>query len=557
MRRLSRVAGRALVRPIASSGGRTSRYLASLWLKFARYFETAFDPDDDDTAAAITFVTGGIGAPVLFPSAKAVAAWHEPDSRAGRSEDVRPPQKPLSVLILSTDSKTYGGIQRYAQMWAQAAYELGYRSRTVVLWRGGVKPESRVGPARAARFLLTAMAVALVRRPVAVVATHIGLSPVAWTIGRVLGIPYAVSLHGDDSWRVPTKKSIRRAVTRADLLIPVSHFTREVVRRWADVRLERTYVTGSILSPRLELLAARAEPESYAAALESRSSVAYTNLRCLQHLHESRIPTGFPPWDRASEVGEPAPLEASNGHESGVQTILTVARLDANAPYKRHDLVLRAVAELRAKYPRLRYLVVGDGSYRPHLQRLAETLGVADIVEFTGKLTEDELARCYGTATCFAMPSRISLEPAEGEGFGLVYLEAGIWGVPSVAARAGGSAETVLDGISGLLADPDSPDGVKTALDSILSDPARRRELGRMARIRALEFSYPRFRRRVKAVLHALEAARRSPADADLRSVASSIEPEYPRFSLCDCQEQSNGESPDLESIDESSSVIT
>ncbi len=532
------------------------RHLASLWLKLARYLEAAFDPDDDETAAAITFATGGIGAPVLFPSARTVAAWHEADSGAGQGEDGRSSRERPSVLILSTDSKTYGGIQRYAQMWAQAAYELGYRPRTVVLWRGGVKPESRVGPARAARFALTAVAVALLRKPVAVVATHIGLSPVAWAIRLVLGVPYAVSLHGDDSWSVPTKKTTRRAVGRADLLIPVSHFTRDVVKRWVGLPLERTYVTGSILSPRLEFLAGRAEPECYADALRARSSAAHANGMRRQPLQESRMPKDSPPRERVGEVGEPVFSEGGQVHESGTQTILTVARLDGNAPYKRHDLVLRAVAELRAKYPRLRYLVVGDGSYRPHLRRLAETLGVTDIVEFTGKIPEDELARRYGTATCFAMPSRISLEPAEGEGFGLVYLEAGIWGVPSVAARAGGSTETVLEGISGLLADPDSLDDVKAALDSILSDPARRAELGRMARIRALEFSYPRFRRRVKAVLRALEVARQFPG-AELRSIASSIEPEYPRFSLFACQEQSDGGSRSDESLDEPGCVLT
>lgn len=508
MRDVSGTAARNLGAGAKGPKARLWAALGTSWLKLARYLSTAFHPQDDAAAAAVRLATGGIGAPIVLPSACTVDFIHQ-RAESGRRPDIRwwkgapGGVRRKTVLVLATDVKTYGGIQRYAQTWAQALFEIGYAPRTVVLWRKGVLPETSVGRLRAARFTAAAFLTSLVRRPEATICTHIGLSPVARLLQKTLGVPYAVGLHGDDSWRRPQKRAVAAAVCRADLLIPVSHFTREVVCRWSKIPIERTYVTGSILSPELELASARSDPEAFRQAL-----VALYDGPPLSDYH------GGP---RRNTPGPPL--------------ILTVARLDANAPYKRHDLVVGAVARLRTKYPSLKYLIVGDGCYRKDLERLVQDLGLEDAVAFLGKVPEERLASLYREATCFAMPSRISLDPAEGEGFGLVYLEAGVWGVPSIAARGGGSSETVIDGTSGLLAEPDSLDSLVDSIDRVLSDPELGNRLGRCARVRALEFSYPRFKRRCAAVMSVLaEDGIREGSDPRSRAIA--VEPEYPRDSL-------------------------
>ncbi len=528
MRDISRVASGYLLSGSAGDRNFFLRGLATLWIKLSRYFLSSYEPDTDAGAAAIRSVSGGVGAPIVLPSAKLVDDLHRHaaadvgSAREQSNEETPKPKltgfraKPGAVLVLSTDSKTYGGIQRYAQMWAQALFELGYRPRTVALWRNGVRPDTRIGGARTIRFVISALLVSVLRRPKATICTHIGLSPVAMLLKKIFGIPYAVSLHGDDSWRQPQKKRVVKALNEADLLIPVSHFTRDVVCAWSKIPEKRTYVTGSILSPELEWRSFSTDPQAYG--------------RALRMLYEAKDDAADV---RSGDPGDKGPslITAEGGEKRSEPLILTVARLDANAPYKRHDLVLRAVARIRDKYPGLRYLVVGDGSYRPFLESLAKELSIDDIVEFTGKISEERLASVYGSATCFAMPSRISLDPAEGEGFGLVYLEAGVWGVPSVAAAGGGSTETVLDGESGILAAPDSLESLTDAIERILSGDALRKKLGQGARVRALEFSYPRFKRRCAAVMKAVTEVRYSD-QRDPRSIAIAEIPEYPRHGL-------------------------
>lgn len=526
---------------------------ARTWLKLARYFERCITPPDDFSEAVVRAVTGGIGAPILLPAAEEVSRIHEKyttiDEVAFRHSD----GARRAVLILATDAKTFGGIQRYAWTWAQALYDLGYLPRTVVVWRSGVLAERKVAPHRAAAFALSAACAALARRPIATICTHIGLSPVGLLIKRALGIPYAVSLHGDDSWRMPRSKAVERALREADILIPVSHFTKDVVAASSGIPSERFYVTGSILSPQLELAAWRMDPSAYEEDLGRFYALRHRTYDARALTFAGAQTSGgpserttadrtTPPTSRVTLGDTGSSVPAPGGTEDRTSTprgkkkprarhrLVTVARLDANSPYKRHDLVIRSVAVLAREFPDLEYLVVGDGSYRPTLEKLAEEAGVADRVRFLGRMPESELVELLASSTCLVMPSRISLDPAEGEGFGLVYLEAGIFETPSVAARAGGSAETVLDGVTGLLAEPDSLESLVSCLRRLLSQDELARRLGRGARLRALEFSYPRFRSRCAAVMEAITG--RTTTTEAAGEAASARFPEYPRDSL-------------------------
>lgn len=423
-----------------------------LWLRVIKHFAAAIVTPSEDVATPVRAVTGGVGAPVVI--AEPDPTLPLPKSISRRRFISQKPKGP-GLLVLASAVTGMGGIARYEWFWATAALDLGHKARITALWRRGAVHGKRVTPRLAALYVLKAFTSALVNRPRAIVVSHVRLSPVAHMINRVLRIPYAVALHGDDSWRELDGRT-QDALRAATLLIPVSHFTRDVVAKNVGLSKDRFYVMGSILSPDIQ----------------------------------------------RDAKGEPARSFANSA--GGERRLLTVARLDANAPYKRHDLVIEAVAKLVADYPGLEYDVVGDGQYKAELEQIAEDLGAADHVNFLGKISEDELAARYRNSYVFVMPSRVSLDPAEGEGFGLVYLEAGIFGVPSVAADAGGSAETVLDGVTGLLVEADSLNSLVDGLARILKDARLRDALGEKAKDRAIEFSYPPFRRRCNAVLECL-----------------------------------------------------
>ncbi len=168
---------------------------------------------------------------------------------------------------------------------------------------------------------------------------------------------------------------------------------------------------------------------------------------------------------------------AAQGSGSGPVRLLCVASL---TPRKGHDLLLRALAGLRAEPWHLD--CVGSLDRNPAwaegLIRLRDELGLAGRVSFPGALGEEELADRYGGADLFVLPSRF-------EGYGLVFAEALARGLPILATRAGASGETVPPE-AGLLVPADDPAALRQALRRLMADPALRGRLAKGARAAGL-----------------------------------------------------------------------
>jgi len=177
--------------------------------------------------------------------------------------------------------------------------------------------------------------------------------------------------------------------------------------------------------------------------------------------------------------------------------IAVVGRL---VPHKRVEHVLRAAAILRRRHPDLRISVVGDGWWSPRLHHVATALGVADMVDFLGFVDEKTKHQVYASAWLLALPSL-------KEGWGIVVMEAATHGVPTVAYRnAGGVAESIVDGRTGLLVDG-GPVEFATALDRLICDPVAAGSLGEQARRRAEEFTWAHTAEAFAAVLSRVTAA--------------------------------------------------
>lgn len=188
---------------------------------------------------------------------------------------------------------------------------------------------------------------------------------------------------------------------------------------------------------------------------------------------------------------EPAP--AGYAGRDPEPRVLVLGRL---VPHKRVELVLEAAAALRGHVPGLRVAVVGDGWWAPQLRECAARLGVDDIVEFTGFVDEHDKHEQLARAWVLALPSL-------KEGWGLVVMEAASHGVPAVAfGSAGGVAESVVDGVTGLLTD-DDPAAFTAALERLLLDHDLRDELGQAARDRAGRFGWDATARGFAAALAA------------------------------------------------------
>lgn len=121
-------------------------------------------------------------------------------------------------------------------------------------------------------------------------------------------------------------------------------------------------------------------------------------------------------------------------------------------------------------HPAARLVLVGDGELRQVSESRAESLGIADIVSFTGM--RNDVPRVLAALQVFALPSL-------WEGMPNAVLEAMAASLPVVATRVGGVPEVVVDGVTGLLIPPRDADALAAAVIRLLRDPALRQQMGK------------------------------------------------------------------------------
>lgn len=254
-----------------------------------------------------------------------------------------------------------------------------------------------------------------------VVCGHINLLPAAWFVAKARGVPLTLIIHGIDAWQPTNSRLVNALAGRIDQLISVSRLSAERFCDWSKVSKERVFILPNSVS--------------------------------LQK---------FTPG--------PKPLELlARHHLQDYRILLTIGRLESEARLKGFDQVLEVLPRLTARFPNLKYLIVGDGRDEARLQSKAVSLGVADNVMFIGRIPEVEKVAYYRLADAFVMPSA-------GEGFGIVLIEAAACGVPVIGSAIDGSAEALIGGKLGQLVDPTKRDEIVAAIERALgADAARSR----------------------------------------------------------------------------------
>jgi phosphatidyl-myo-inositol dimannoside synthase len=169
--------------------------------------------------------------------------------------------------------------------------------------------------------------------------------------------------------------------------------------------------------------------------------------------------------------------------------VVCVSRL---VPRKGQDVLIRAMPEVVRRVPDAALLIVGDGPYRPALERMAFEAPPRSVI-LAGQVSEDELPRYYAAGDVFAMPCRTRKGGLEVEGWGNVFIEAAACGRPVVVGDSGGARESLVDGVTGHLVDGADVGHVADAVAGLLEDPGRAAAMGRAGRGRVeRSFTWPR-----------------------------------------------------------------
>ena len=357
------------------------------------------------------------------------------------------------IVGLFTEMLSAGGVQRagrhVAAVTAEFAAERGVSCRFLSLndpqglhtVRVGSSEFSVSGYARSkSQFVVAAMRAAG-RKPSLVIALHPHLAPIVWAMrARSRKFRSIVFAHGIEVWQ-PLGWPRGPALRQADLVIGPS----------ADT-VQHLISNQGINAGKVQRVPWGLDPE-FEARLASPVQTA--------------LPRGFP--ERA-------------------RIILTVSRWDPADRYKGADTLIAALPRVLQAAPDAFLVLVGDGEDRPRLEQLAHELGVSERTRFLYGLTQDELFACYANCEVFALPS-------SGEGFGLVYLEAMAYGKPVIGGAHGGALDVVEDGVTGWLVPHGDIERLSRALESLLADPVRAREMGARGRDRvARKFSFEQFR---------------------------------------------------------------
>ena len=177
--------------------------------------------------------------------------------------------------------------------------------------------------------------------------------------------------------------------------------------------------------------------------------------------------------------GRPTVPDFQPAEPSAAPRLVMLARL---VPHKRIEHALEAVAALREDFPGLHLRVMGSGWWADNLEARRSELGLDDEVTFLGHVTDRQKYEELSSAWVHVLPS-------VKEGWGLSIVEAAHVGVPSVAyVDAGGVRESILDGVTGLLAT--SQDDLLAKVRQLLHDADLRADLGGKARIRSEQFTW-------------------------------------------------------------------
>ncbi len=349
------------------------------------------------------------------------------------------------VLLLSPSSGLGGGIERVMDAveanWDGPVERVDLVQAPRQREASAPRLDGTVSRPAVVRFTKRVFKRAHTSRPDIVVCGLLGLLPVASAVALAFRCKLALLAYGVDVWgRIGPLEQV--LIRRCAHLLTISSFTADVFGARAGV--DRSDI-GVLALPMAEPIAAGAEA-------------------------------------------------AVDDHAGRAAIVLTVSRLARTDRFKGHFDIARCFGRVLERRPDARWVVVGDGDDLAALRSECRRLRIQHAVTLTGRVTDAELIGLYRTAAVFALPSFANPDahPPVGEGFGLVYAEAGAFGLPIIAAApGGGSAEFVVDGSTGLTVKPHAPQELADVIVRLLDSPELRTALGQRARSRAFAHHLP------------------------------------------------------------------
>ncbi len=211
------------------------------------------------------------------------------------------------------------------------------------------------------------------------------------------------------------------------------------------------------------------------------SNSEYTKkLAIKKGIDENRIAVINPGVNLSKELNKDSINKVETLLKLKTPRLITVSRFDKR---KNHEKVIMALRNLKQQYPEIIYICVGYGDEEDNLKKLVNELDLNSQVMFFKNITNDLKNALVAKSNIFVMPSIIYKTSVEG--FGIAYVEAAKYGVPSLGGKDGGASDAIIHNETGLICDGNNLDDIYSSLNLMIENK-KYLELGKNAK----EFSY-------------------------------------------------------------------
>ena len=176
--------------------------------------------------------------------------------------------------------------------------------------------------------------------------------------------------------------------------------------------------------------------------------------------------------------------------------LITVSRFDKR---KNHEKIILALRNLKQIYPDIIYTCVGYGDEEENIKKLVKELNLDKQVLLLKDISQDLKNALLSKSNIFVMPSIVHKKSVEG--FGIAFVEAAQYGIPSIGGKDGGAADAIVHQKTGLICDGNNLDEVYSNINNLLSDN-KHIEYGKAAKENSNNFHWDEIIKQYRIILN-------------------------------------------------------
>ena len=176
--------------------------------------------------------------------------------------------------------------------------------------------------------------------------------------------------------------------------------------------------------------------------------------------------------------------------------LITVSRFDKR---KNHQKIIMSLRNLKQQYPDIVYICIGYGDEEENLKKLVQELDLGSQVMFFKDISDELKNSLIAKSNIFVMPSIIHKTSVEG--FGIAYVEAAQYGIPSLGGKDGGASDAIDHEKTGLICDGNNLDDIYSSLSSMIENK-KYLEFGKNAKDYVSKFHWKKIIEEYKEILN-------------------------------------------------------